>query len=100
MEEPNKFSLSDDQIEKLCTLADEAARKYVTSKISKNEISDLTISVDLEETKGLKVEVVVDLMLSESFTEADVKNLADEAVKSAFKVIDEYMKEVSCQSRT
>ncbi len=100
MEEPNKFSLSDDQIEKLCTLADEAARKYVASKISKNEISDLTISVDLEETKGLKVEVVVDLTLSESFTKADVKNLADEAVKSAFKVIDEYMKEVACQSRT
>jgi len=81
-------------------LADEAARKYVASKISKNEISDLTISVDLEETKGLKVEVVVDLTLSESFTKADVKNLADEAVKSAFKVIDEYMKEVACQSRT
>jgi len=100
LEEQNKFSLSDDQIEKLCTLADEAARKYVTSKIPQNEISDLTISVNLEETKGLKVEVVIDLTLSESFTEADEKKLADEAVKSAFKVIEKYMKEVACQSRT
>jgi len=100
LEEQNKFSLSDDQIEKLCTLADEAARKYVTSKIPKNEISDLTISVDLKETEGLKVEVAVDLTLSESFAEADAKKLADEAVKSAFKVIDKYMEEVACQSRT
>jgi len=100
LEEPNKSSLSDDQIEKLCTLADEAARKYVTSKISKNEISDLTISVNLEETEGLKVKVDVDLTLSESYTKADAKNLADEAVKSAFKVIDKYMKEIACQSKT
>ncbi|MBS7656301.1 DUF3194 domain-containing protein [Candidatus Bathyarchaeota archaeon] len=100
MEETNKLSLSDDQIEELCILADEAARKYVTSKISKNEITDLVVSVNLEDTQELVVQIEVELSLSDMYTKEDAKKLAGEAVKSAFRAIDEYVKEVRCQPKT
>ncbi|MBS7614325.1 DUF3194 domain-containing protein [Candidatus Bathyarchaeota archaeon] len=100
MEESNKLSLSDDQIEELCILADEAARKYVTSKISKNEVNDLVVSVNLEDAKELIVEIEVELSLSDLYAEEDARKLADEAVKSAFRAIDEYVKEVRCQPKT
>jgi hypothetical protein len=99
LEETNKSSLSDEQIEKLCILADEAARKYIVSKISNREIDDLSISVDLEESKSLKVEVEVDLTLSQSCRDVDAEKIADDAVKMAFKAIDEYLREVKCQSK-
>ena len=99
LEASNKSSLSDDQIEKLCILADEAARKYITSKISNRGISDLSVSVDSEESNGLKVEVDVDLTLSQSHKDVDAENLTNEAVKFAFEAIDKYLREVKCQSK-
>jgi len=100
LEEPNKLSLSDDQIEELCILADEAARKYVTSKISKNEIIDMTVSVNLEDAHEMVIEIEVELSLSDLYTEENAKKLANEAVKSAFRAIDEYMKEARCRPKT
>jgi len=100
LEEPNKLSLSDDQIEELCILADEAARKYVTSKISKNEITDMAVSVNLEDAHELVIEIEVELSLSDLHSDEDAKKLANEAVKSAFRAIDEYVKEAKCQPKT
>jgi hypothetical protein len=100
LEEINRSFLSDDQIEKLYMLADEAARKYITSKISDREIDDLLVSVDLEESGGLKVEVEVNLTLSQSCKKMDTEKLADDAVKMAFKAIDKFLREVKCQSKT
>jgi hypothetical protein len=100
LDEPRGSLPSDDLYEELCTIADDAARKYVTSKVSSQEICDLTISVNLEESEGLNVEVDVDLTLSRMKEPTYEKRLAEEAVKAAFKVIDKYISEVKCQSKT
>jgi Holliday junction resolvase len=99
LEEPDESSLSDEQIEKLCAIANDAARKYIASKVSNREISDLSISVDLEESQGLNVEVDVDLTLSQLYRDMDVKKLAEEAVKVAFEAIDKYMRKSECRSK-
>ena len=100
MDEPRRSLPSDSLYEELCTIADDAARKYITSKVSDKEISDLTVSVSLEESEGLNIEVDVDLALSSTENPTDERKLAEEAVKAAFKAIDKYIGEVKCQSKT
>ena len=100
LDEPRRSLPSDDLYEELCIIADDAARKYVTSKVSNQEIYDLTISVNLEESEGLNVEVDVDLTLSRMKEPTYEKRLAEEVVKAAFKAIDKYISEVKCQSKT
>jgi hypothetical protein len=56
--------------------------------------------VNLEESKGLNVEVDVELTVSRMKEPTDEKRLAEEAVKAAFKAIDKYISEVKCQSKT
>ncbi len=96
----NKNFLSNELIEKLCILADEAARRYVNSRVPKNEVPDITVSVGFQEAKELRFEVEVALKLSELHTEDEAKKLAEEAVRSAFEVIDKYMANVKCQLTT
>jgi hypothetical protein len=100
LDEPRRSFPSDDLYEELCTIADDAARKYITSKVSNQEISDLTVSVNLEESERLNVEVDVDLTLSRMKKPTDEKRLAEEAVKAAFKAIDKYISEAKCQLKT
>ncbi len=99
MDEPRRSPPSDSLYEELCTIADNAARKYVTSKVPSQEISDLTVSVSLEESEDLNIEVDVELTLSSAKNPMDEKKLAEEAVKAAFKAIDKYIGEEKCRSK-
>jgi len=99
LDEPCGSPPSDNLYEELCTIADDAARKYIASKVSSKEISDLTVAVSLEESKGMNVEVDVELTLSSAKSPMDEKKLAEGAVKAAFRAIDEYVGEVNCRSR-
>ena len=100
LDEPRRSPPSDSLYEELCTIADDAARKYITSKVSDKEISDLTVFVSLEESEGLNIEVDVDLALPSAKNPMDEKRLAEEAVKAAFKAIDKYVGEANCRSKT
>lgn len=100
LDEPHESPPSSNLYEELCTIADEAARKYVTSKVSDKEISDLNVSVSLEESEGLNIEVDVDLTLANAKNSMDEKRLAEEAVKAAFKAIDKYVGEANCRLKT
>ena len=87
-------------MEKLCEIAEEAARKHVASRVPKRAISDMSVSVDLKESEALDVEVEVDLTLSPLFKEIDAKELADEAVKAAFEAAEKYLRQIRCPSKT
>jgi len=99
LDEPRRSPPSDNLHEELCTIADDAARRYVTSKVPNQAISDLTVTVSLEESEGINVEVDVELTLSGAKNPMDEKRLAKEAVKAAFRAIDKYIGEVKCQSK-
>lgn len=90
--------LTSEQTEQLCVIAEEAARKYVHSQISKKNIETLNISVELEGTKPVTLTVDVDIDLSPSMGNLAQK-LADGAMKEAFKSAEKYLRELACHSQ-
>lgn len=90
--------LTSEQTEQLCIVAEEAARKYVHSQISKKNIEALNISVELEGTKPVTLTVDVDIDLSPSM-ENLAQKLADEAIKEAFNSAEKYLRELACRSQ-
>jgi len=87
-------SLSEDQLETLAEIAEETARKHVTTRVPSRGISDLTIMVNMDGAEELNVEVDVEVTLSPLFKNIDVKKLADDAVKEAFKAVEKYLEEL------
>jgi len=93
------LSLSPEQIEELCETAEEAARKYVTSKVPSQKISDLNITVEAGGKEGVTVNVDVEVRLSPLLKEVDVERLAEGAVEAAFKSVEEFLRKIKCHSK-
>ncbi|MEM3041779.1 MAG: DUF3194 domain-containing protein [Nitrososphaerota archaeon] len=91
MQRSRVASLSQDDLETLAEIAEEAARKHITTKVSSRGISDMTIMVNLDGARELKVEVDVELTLSPALKDTDARKLADDAVKEAFKAVEKYL---------
>jgi len=91
--------LTSDQIKELCTVAEEAASKYVLSKVSSKKIETLNVCAQVEGTKPATVTVDVDILLSSLMKDFDVQRLVDEAVKEAFKSAQKYLKGLACHSQ-
>lgn len=91
-------TLTSEQVEKLCEIAEKAARDYVTSKIPPRRISALNITVETEGTKPVAVNVEVEITLSPLMKNFDVEKLANEATKKAFASIETYLGELKCKS--
>lgn len=60
-------------------------------------MESLNISVETQSAKPLTLMVDVDIVLSPLMKDFDVKGLADEAVKEAFKSAEEYLRELKCR---
>jgi hypothetical protein len=90
--------LTSEQIEGLCVVTEEAARKYVYSKVPKKRIETLSISVEVEGTKPVNLKVDIDIGLPSSMDKFNVPELADKAVKKAFKSAQKYLRELTCRS--
>lgn len=78
-------------------VAEEAARRYVFSKVRREYISDLHISVDLEGHDILNVSVEVEIELSPLCRGINVQEIADGSVKAAFEAIEKYLNEIRKQ---
>lgn len=99
MEELGLPELNSEQIEELCSIAEEAARKYVLSKVPQKRIETLNVSVETEGAKPMALTVEVDISLSPSMKDFDVQKLADEAVKEAFTSAENYLRKLECHSQ-
>ena len=87
--------LSDVELENICNMAEEAARKYVMSRVPKEGISDLTIFVDVEEgSEALNVDVDVEVKLSPLYRNLNAEEIAEGSVKAAFKAVEEYLSKI------
>jgi hypothetical protein len=91
--------LTSEQIERLCTLAEEAARKYIHSRMSKKNIETLNVTAEVQGARPVNLAVDVDISLSPSVKDFDVQKLADEAVNEAFKSAEKYLRELTCHSQ-
>ncbi len=87
--------LTSEQIEELCSTAENAARKHIISKVNQKQVDKLNISVEAEGAKPVTLTVEVDLELSPEAKGVDQKKLADEAVKKAFEAIETYLRKLT-----
>ncbi len=90
-------SLSSENIEEICEIAEKAARKYIMSKVPLRKISDMDITVEVNGEKPLNVSVNVDLELSPLMRNYNVQELVDEAVRKAFEAVEAYLRELKCK---
>lgn len=86
--------LTTEQIETLCSTAENAARKHVLSKVSSKMVDRLDISVEAAGSKPVKVTVEVDLALSPQAKGIDAEMLAKEATNEAHKASENYLRKL------
>lgn len=86
--------LTTEQIEALCSTAENAARKYITSKISAKQIDRLDISVEAEGTKPVDLTVEIDLVLTKEAKGINVDSLVKEAVIEAHQVSEIFLRKL------
>jgi post-segregation antitoxin (ccd killing protein) len=86
--------LTTEQIETLCSTAEEAARKYVLSKVSNKDVDNLDISVEAKGSKPVNVTVEIKLLLSAKTKNIDADALVKEAVNQAHKTIEKFLRKI------
>ncbi len=86
--------LTTEQIELLCQTAEDAARKYVLSKVSSKDVDQLDISVEADGTKPVNVTVEINLLLASQTKNVDADALVKEAVKEAHKAAENFLRQL------
>ena len=86
--------LTTEQIESLCSTAENAARKYVLSKVSNKEIDRLDISVEADGSKPVKVTVEINLILGSKSKDVDADALVKQAVNEAHKATENFLRKI------
>jgi len=99
LEEVGIPRLTPEQVEKLCEIAERAAREYILSKVPLQRIYDLDVTVDVSGSKPITVNVDVGITLSPLMKNYDVQQLAIEAKDEAFSAVEKYLREIACKSR-
>lgn len=93
MDELGFPELSTEQIELLCQTAEDAARKFILSKVSIKDIDRLDIAVEVEGTKPVNVSVEINLLLVKTMhTNAD--DLVKEAIDQAHLVTETFLRKL------
>jgi predicted S18 family serine protease len=86
--------LTTEQIETLCSTAENAARKYILSKVSNKDIDRLDISVEADGSKPVKVTVEIDLILASQTKNVDAEALVKEAVNEAHEATENFLRKI------
>ena len=87
--------LTDEQIEKLCTTAEDAARKHILLKIPKKQIETLDLSVEAEGTNPLNLNIEINLVLTPKTKDPDSKKIVEEAIKEGFKAGENFLRKLT-----
>lgn len=86
--------LTTEQIELLCSTAEDAARKYVLSKVSHKNIDRLDISVEADGSKPVNVMVEIDLILAPQTKDVDAEAVVKEAVEEAHRATENFLRKI------
>lgn len=84
--------LSDQQIEELCKIVEETARRFIFDRVSPKRIQVLSICVETEGFKPVTLTVDIDLYLSPLLKKINGQLLADQAVNEAFNTAENYLR--------
>lgn len=91
-------SLTYEELEKICEIAEEAARRYIFSRVKKEYVSDISILVDLESLESLNVNIEVEVRLSPFCRSVNAKEIAEGSVRAAFETIEKFLKDIRMRS--
>jgi hypothetical protein len=94
VEELGLPDLTTEQIETLCTTAENVARRYILSKVASKMVEKLNISVEADGTKPVNVTVEIDLAVSPKMKDFDADTLVNEAVKEAIRASENYLRKL------
>jgi post-segregation antitoxin (ccd killing protein) len=86
--------LTTEQIETLCSTSENAAKKYVLSKVSSKMVDRLDISVEAVGSKPVNVTVEIDLALSPQAKGIDAQTLVKEAINEAHIASEKYLRKI------
>ncbi len=86
--------LTTEQIELLCSTAENVARKHVLSKVPQKDIDCLDISVEADGAKPVNVTVEINLALASKTEDVDADSLVKEAVVVAHKAIENFLRNI------
>ena len=86
--------LTTEQIETLCSISENAARKYILSKVSSKMVDRLDISVEAVGSKPVDVTVEVNLVLSPTAKDIDTQMLVEAAIIEAHKASEKYLRKI------
>jgi hypothetical protein len=87
--------LTDEQFEEVTQTAENAARKFIFSRVNQKTVEKLDISVEAEGAKPVNIIVEVDLGLSQELKDVNAKALAEDAINEAFKAIEDYLRKLT-----
>jgi hypothetical protein len=82
-------NLSDQELDEISELAIKSAEDFIYSKVSKKQILDLDIKVELDYHEGLDVDINVDIQF-DLLSRPD-ENIAEEAADHAIAEIDSFL---------
>ena len=94
MEELGVPELTTEQIQTLCFTAEDAARKYVLSKVTSKMIDKLDIAVEAAGMKPLNLSIEIDLELSSKIKNVNADAIVREAIKEAYKMSEDYLRKL------
>jgi hypothetical protein len=83
---------TDEETESICSAAEEAARKFILSKISLKKLEDLNISVEAVGDKPLSV--TVEVAMETNLDDAGLGTIVDEATEAAFAAAEAKVREL------
>jgi len=97
LEELGIPELTSEQIEELCKLAEEKARKYITLRVPQKQIEKLDVTVEVEGVKPVRLSINVDIRLSQRVKNIDIQKLAGDATKNGLNAAEEFLRRLTCQ---
>ena len=84
--------LTDEDLNEISEIAVSSAQDFVLSKVSKKEINDIDINVELNYNDSLDVNITVNILFDE-LSAADPK-IADEAADHAILEIEKFLDKI------
>ena len=86
--------LTTEQIEVLCSIAENAARGHILSKIPSKQVERLDIAVEAKGSKPVSVTVEIDLLVTSEAKNVSADALVKEATGEALKAAEEYLRKI------
>lgn len=84
--------LTDEDLNEISEIALSSAESYIFSKVSKKEIIDIDINIELDYDDGLDVNVIVEVLFDD-LSSADSK-IADDAADHAMDEIEKFLNKI------